>query len=142
MAFPKIIQIPEGDEGALQYHYKRTEVSSAQILTLNSAPLELVEAPGAGYVLSPMEMIIDYQFETIAYATNTRLQLINDSADVYMNDDGPLPSIIDYISIGSVPLFPTPAHENESLRLTVNTGDPTAGDGTLTIHLWYIKLLL
>ena len=142
MPDPKIIQFPLGLTENLQYHYTKVVVSSAEILALNSVPKTLVAAPGAGYLLMPIGIVIDYDYGTITYATNTDLALTNDSGDEIRKVDNVLTQVADFTSMGVVPLFPATGRKNESLKLRVNTGDPTAGNGSLTVYLWYINLEL
>ncbi|GAG67338.1 unnamed protein product [marine sediment metagenome] len=142
MAVPKIIQIPEGDEGALQYHYKRTEVSSAEILTLNSVPLELVEAPGTGSILMPITAIVKYYYGTIVYATNLNLIILLDNGTIVLNFNNLISLGADTVMFSGTGTLAPAQLENEGIELSVQTGDPTAGDGTLVVHLWYINIVL
>lgn len=142
MAVPKIIQIPEGDEGALQYHYRRIEVSSAEILTLFSAPKELVEAPGVGYILMPINAVAFMHFGTIAYDnTNDDPEIKTATGTKNMGFTNILSEVADKIMFQPLGLATGAQVENEALILTEDV-DPTLGDGTLTIYLWYIKLEL
>jgi len=140
MPLPKIIEIPIGDSGALQYHYVAKHISSAEILTLNSVPVELVAAPGAGKALIMVKAMASLSYGTLAYATNTTLQFENDSGD----DQGSLAGVLNNGSdIMKLWLdHSSEIKENEALNLSVVGGDPTAGDGTLDIYLWYINLVL
>ena len=143
MALPKIIQIPEGDEGALQYHYKRLVLTSAQILTSFATPIEIVAAPGAGKILAPIFAIAQTNYGTITYATNTSLYVYWNSV---LDSLGPisLARTEDYIQIlnDAIAADVLAIFENQNLTLKTQTGNPTAGDGTLTVYLWYIILLL
>ncbi len=141
MAVPKIIQIPEGDEGALQYHYKRIPVDSAAILTLFSAPKELVEAPGAGYILMPIHSIVKLNFGTIAYGNvnndpQIKVQGATDYIMVFINI---LSEAADFRMFRAIREINIDQPENAAIILTEDA-EPTLGDGTLVIHLWYIKL--
>ena len=143
MPDPKIIQFPLGLRENLQYHYTKVEVSSAEILTLFSAPVSLVAAPGAGYILIPINAIVEYHFGTVAY-DNT-----NDSPDIKNNGDAGysmhfadiLSGVADKIMFQPLGNSTTARTENTALVLTEDV-DPTLGDGTLTVYLWYINLEL
>ena len=145
MALPKIIQFPLGDTENLQYHYTKVNISSAEILALNSTPVTLVTAPGAGYVLMPINAIVKMNFGTIVYGANTDLGIVHDGLTTQLL---PLAALINRASdwIKFIPLceqgYSAATSENKSLDLLCDTGDPTGGDGNLDIYLWYIKLLL
>ncbi len=143
MAVPKIIQIPEGDEGALQYHYKRLVLTSADILTSFATPIEIVAAPGANKMLIPIEMIARTDYGTGTYATNTTLRLLWNSVTQAW-DTIDLARTEDYIQIENYyDVVSVEANVvNQNLTLQTQTGNPTAGDGTMTIYLWYIILTL
>lgn len=146
--YPKIIKYPVGDVYHLQWHYKKIEISSAEILTLNTSPVELAPAPGLGKVLKAENIVIKYDYVTAAYATNTKLLIVNGTTNEeqwgmvnvinqvissikgFINDNSAAPHSVQMLK------------ENQSLDLMVETGNPTAGDGTLTVYLWYINLEL
>lgn len=143
MPDPKIIQFPLGLTENLQYHYTKVEIGSGNILTLNSAPFTLVTAPGAGFLLVPIFGVGINNFGTIAYATNTQLDVILQGINIQLLNMGGL------INIAADKITSTPGGnneltggENKALMLKERIGDPTAGDGTLTIYLWYINLEL
>ncbi len=142
MAFPKIINIPEGDEGALQYHYKRVEVSSAEILTANSAPLELVEAPGAGYILIPILAVWNYDFVSVVYGANVDLDIRLDTGGIILQQAGLIALGANRIVFSGIGTLGGAQIANNAIILTEPSGDPTGGDGTLTISLWYVILKL
>ena len=143
MALPKIIQIPEGDEGALQWHYKRVEVSSAEILTLFSAPKELVEAPGAGKMAAPIHAICKYHFVTTPYDNvNDDIQINTEGAATYLIIfNNMLSRVADWRGVRSIRQLDIDQPENARIILTEDV-DPTGGDSTLTVYLWYIILTL
>lgn len=143
MAEPKIIQFPIGDVHHLQWRYKKVGVSSAEILTLNSAPKELVPAPGAGYVLIPVVAVVGYIFNTAPYDTNVALTIIHsgDIQELIQIED-----LIDQLANRTMVCHPSTkvitSGINKALELTELIGDPATGSGTLTIYLWYINLEL
>lgn len=142
MAIPKVIQIPIGDQTVLQYHYKQIEISSAEILTLNSAPPELVEAPGAGKILMPIHSIAKLHYGTVAYdGINNDPEIKTATGTKNMGFSNILSEVADKIIFQPLLSSSEAQAENEALILTENV-DPTLGDGTLTIYLWYIILEL
>jgi len=121
--------------------YVKIEVSSAEILAINTSPKQLVAAPGAGKVLILQHIVVYYHFSVAAYATNTNIDIRNTTGTNYLQD---LHSIINEIADRIVETgrqYP-PLIVNEPLILTEPTGNPTGGSGTLTIYLWYKEITL
>ena len=143
MPDPKIIQFPLGLRENLQYHYTKVEVSSAEILTLFSAPVSLVAAPGAGKILIPINAICSYNFVTTAYGNVNDDPIIKNQGDVGYSIvfSNILSEVADKIMFQPLGNSTTARTENTALVLTEDA-DPTLGDGTLTIYLWYINLEL
>lgn len=119
-------------------------ISSAQILALNTTPLDLVAAPGAGKIILPLQAIANYTFLTGAYTTNLTLQLLQDTGtQPLMTNDNVLGH-----SASNIGLFEpnatalTQIVANKKLQVKVATGDPAAGSGSLKIQLAYIVLTL
>ena len=144
MPDPKIIQFPLGLRENLQYHYTKVEVSSAEILTANSAPITLVAAPGAGKMLIPIIVSYFYDYATAVYATNTELDVYHSTGVIKLNQiAGVIDQAADRYGIShSANVHISNITPNEALILKGPVGDPTGGGGTLTIYLWYINLEL
>lgn len=109
-------------------------LSSAQILALNSTPQTLVAAPGAGKIIMPLRYVWQYTFVTAAYATNTSLRAMYSA----MNSD----TLVNLAAVASALGFydatanTTPV-DNTALKISVSGGDPTAGDSTVKIQVYY-----
>jgi len=122
--------------------HNRIPITSADILTLNSVPIELVPAPPVGYALMLYKVSSKITFNTTAYATNTNLQ-INTGDMIHAESDAILPALgTRHYAIGNY--APTVAGltnqyiENSAMMLTVETGDPTAGDSNIVLYIYYI----
>lgn len=140
MPDPKIIQFPLGLTENLQFHYTgKINVSSAEILQLNSVPKELVVAPGAGYILMPIHAIVKYHFGTISYATNLNVILGLDTGALILTFSNLINQVVDAVRFSNAGILGNNQPENEGIELSVQIGDPTAGDGNLDVYLWYIK---
>ena len=116
---------------------KKVSLSSAQILLLNTTPIELVEAPGADKAIVVQDIIYDLDFITAAYTGNTVLEVeysgqsgsittmnsvLNSAADITRTSQG----------IGTYTMF-----KNNAIDLTVQNGDPSTGSGTMNIYITY-----
>lgn len=114
--------------------YTEISLSSAQILNINSTPQTLVAAPGVGYIIRPIDFISKYTYGTTTYATNVFLRAYyNTSTNYYQIAD--ISKLTDYMIINrSSDIVPL---ENKSIKITEPSGNPTTGDGTIIIGIWY-----
>lgn len=113
-------------------------VSSAEILALNTTPKELIAAQGSGKLLFIQNMLIDYTYAAAAYATNTTLRFTLSSNVL------DAPNVINQTSdrvrgtsLVAPPLGAKADFTNQPFNLTVASGNPTAGSGTLDITIYY-----
>ena len=115
-------------------YYTEISLSSAQILSSNGTPIQLVAAPGAGKVIVPEKYIVQFIWNSIAYATNIdfKVRFPTGSSGSIMALDGVASknSIIGSIDYGS-------AIANEKLEVYTNTGNPTAGNSTMKVGVYY-----
>jgi len=58
----------------LKVFTKRTELTSAQVLALNTTPISLVADPGAGYGIVVHRITGAVDYNSAAYATNTTVE--------------------------------------------------------------------
>jgi hypothetical protein len=115
----------------------KVSLSAAQILSLNSSPVQLVAAPGANKVVQVLSVLFKYTFVSAAYATNTTLQ-IKLGSDVYVAV-GSVISETHTFWEGIIPFDFVSAADiaNQPVTITVQTGNPTAGNSTLKVYLSY-----
>ena len=123
--------------------YIKVELNSAQILDSFTTPIEAVATPGAGKILVPTLIVAKTNYGTVTYTTNTSMWLMWDSATTVL-DSINLARTEDYIQMEhEVSLNAVLANfENKNLTFKTLTGNPTAGDGTMTFYLWYKILTL
>lgn len=124
--------------------YATLTIPTASVLTLNSVPLTIVAAQGSGKSIVVVQSAVQMVYNSVAYATNTTLQLLVSTATVAQV------SATSYLAAAATRfwLLPTQASgaantsvvSNQPLTVTVATGDPTAGDSPLVVHVWYIVL--
>jgi len=114
-------------------------LSSAQVLALNTTPITLVGAV-SGYAIEVVSASVNVEFNTTAYATNTGMLLITDTA-TSQQGNADIGATIAQIGkfriteVGSPSL--TQLITNKALTVTVDSGDPTAGDSEITVHVTY-----
>ena len=118
-------------------------IPTASVLTLNATPLDIVAAPGAGYAIEVVAASYKLTYNSIAYATNTRLQLITDTADVAQSSSvstalaATVTQMSDINTINNPTALQTKIIENKSLKVQVSTGNPTAGNSDIKVYVLY-----
>jgi hypothetical protein len=115
----------------------KVDVSSAEILALFTTPKQLVAAPGSGKMILPISAMYYVHAGGIAYATNTDLS-ISLSGTISTTVDAPLSSASNKIEVVA-PVFTNnnATAINAALFVRASGGNPTAGNGTLTVYVTY-----
>jgi hypothetical protein len=113
--------------------YAEISLSSAELLNLYTTPKTIVSAPGSGKIVLPLAYVVNFIYASIAYATNTSLRSRNPTGTtVSLFNINAGSSSITKLDGGSIT-----AIENEKLEIFVNAGNPTAGDSTMTVGVYY-----
>ncbi len=121
---------------------KKVTIESADILTLNSTPVEIVAAPGAGKTIEVISVQGKMNFAGAAYATHTELDVFDTtSGDVLFKDT----SILLAAAADINAQLPANANagaglevtEDGSVSVTVAAGDPATGGGDLNLYITY-----
>jgi len=116
-------------------------ISSADVLTLNSTPITIVGAV-AGYAIEVVSASVKIDFNSAAYATNTTLIVLTGGAtDSQYRIGGSLAATVSTHRVGVPNSISTASAtqliENADLLVSVDTGDPTAGDSDITVFVNY-----
>lgn len=118
---------------------KKITIATTDVVAMNAIPYALVAAPGAGYaleVISATARIATYA--GVAYATNTTLQIITDTATIAQaSNTTTLPAVAATIDNFSLTAGLGNIIENKALMAKVATGNPTAGTSNIIIYLTY-----
>jgi hypothetical protein len=113
-------------------------ISSAQILTLNSNPVQLIPAPGAGLIIEVVSAAVRV-FGGAPYATNTNLQLKSGIGPSWQCDC--LASSLERrYSFDQIPLVSELFNQlgvNTALTIAVENADPTAGNFAIEVYVLY-----
>ena len=131
-----------GDSGieCIQGTAKLT-IATADVLTLNTTPIQIVAAPSAGYAIEVISASMKMVYVSATYATNTILELItagatNRQAETQIkNSASTIRRFADATTLGSATAIQL--IDNAALNVTVASGDPTAGDSEITIYVTY-----
>ena len=131
-----------GDSGieCIQGTAKLT-IATADVLHLNTTPIEIVAAPGAGYAIEVISASLKMVYNSATYATNTSLELLtagatnSQASTVIKNSASTIRRFADATTLASATA--TQLVENAALNVTVASGDPTAGDSDITVYVTY-----
>lgn len=122
----------------------KINVTSAQVLQLNSTPVELIAAPGAGKAIFLVSAAASMTFNSIAYSANGTLQIRTDTAtaaQMTWGGNGFLFSSVTTASRGTYAINSsttgTQVISNKALNLSVDTGNPANGNSDISIYLTY-----
>lgn len=127
-------------QAGIEYGFLKVAIPTADCLTLNSVPITILTAPGAGKSVM-LNGIPSYSltFAAAAFATNTTLNLLIDTAtlgtnQLYEVDISQAASTI--IDMTKVAVAVGPQYiANKALVLQLETGDATGG-GTSSITMY------
>ena len=121
-------------------------LTSDQIKALNSTPITLVSAPGAGKLVIVYEVILKNTFVTTAYTGANALELrYTDASGAKVSADIANTFInlvaTGYASVKGVVTALTPV-ANAPIVVTVPTANPATGDGTISGFIKYHTVTL
>lgn len=119
-------------------------IVTGSVLTLNATPITIVAAPGAGLAIEVVRASAELQFNSVAYATFGLLHLTTATAtrEQFIIGTALLFGSLSKIIIGDSITFNAGAADtqiiaNQALTVTVNAGDPTAGDSPIIVRVMY-----
>jgi hypothetical protein len=117
-------------------------LTAAEVKALYTTPLALVAAPGAGKVISVVEVFAKYVFGTTAFTGSNNLEFrytSSSGAKVTADIDAALllaASGTNYRKVSPIEAEITPV-ANAPIVIGVPTGNPAQGLGALTITVYY-----
>jgi len=121
--------------------YKTIKITSAEALLLNSAPKELVAAPGAGRAIEFVGAVLHLDYGTATYASNGTLTVRTATSNSVLS--GVLAAAEFLHSTADKIATMVPASTgigldiNEAIELYVPSGEIDTGDSTLTAIVAY-----
>jgi hypothetical protein len=125
--------------------YKTVTIGTADVLTGNSTPVEVIGAV-AGKIIMPLFVLTTLTYNSAAYTTNLRTQIIyNGATDAlletptqFLGGTTTKTVLMDVNTINGA--TDTQVLSNAALNWSVQTGDPLAGDSDITLSIVYILL--
>jgi hypothetical protein len=117
-------------------------IPSASVLTLFTTPYLLIPSPGAGYYIQVLTAACKVNFNSIAYAVSTTLNIYTDTATrvqhVFSNA---LNATVSRIGVsaqqGVSGAADTQLISNKGIYLTAQAANPTLGNSDIIIYLTY-----
>lgn len=115
---------------------KTVAISSAEILALNTTAVTLLPAPATGYAYDITEATLLYYHNTSSYALPGNI-LIREGTRQIINFGTTMTSrTVNSIQKGAMQTASS-SYGSGSLNLYAQTGNPTAGNGTFSVVLYY-----
>ncbi len=145
MALAQLAYSTAAGRRACPVYCAELSITTAQVLALNSTPLEIVAAPGAGYAIQVMAASAKITYNSIPYATNISLVLISDTStnEQAVWTAGFLDSNSTLISPAQLSnIVGDVLKENEGLNVMVATDNPTAGNSGIKVYVKYMIIQL
>tara|TARA_R110000868_G_scaffold103241_7_gene284412 strand:+ start:1364 stop:3337 length:1974 start_codon:yes stop_codon:yes gene_type:complete len=135
-----LLGVGGGGGGALS---KKVTISSAQLLTINSAPVLVIDAPGAGNYIDILSVAYKYNYIAPAYNMNGGvLALITDGAggrqitwpnsSLLAQTNDVFQHVNTYEASNSDALI-----TNKAVYFEAKTANPTGGNGTIELDIYY-----
>lgn len=114
----------------------KVSMANGEVLALNTTPKTLVSAPASNILAIPRGIILRHNYLTAPFDTNTTLQLKIGSVIVDLTTTILTASATQVDEEVSIPLFANVAAAT-AVELTVKTGNPATGGGSLDAWLMY-----
>lgn len=128
-----------GAGGNSKIYQTKVTLTAAQIKALNSTPVTLVPAPGAGKVVSIVEINGYLNYGTTQYTGNNNVELrYTDGSGAKVTGDLAYAWLLGAASaaVKAVAAAVTPV-VNAAVVAAVPSANPTAGDSTVTLEIFY-----
>jgi hypothetical protein len=137
-----------GNPGRIEYRRLETNLTSAQLLALNTTAVPLVPAPGVGYMIVPRFIKMTFVAGSVAYLDggggDITFQLGTGITQALANNNIVLVTVSPNRRVQFLPwtgfidtAANPPAEDNGALTITKATGNLTAGNGTMSVMVEY-----
>jgi len=121
----------------------KVSLTSAEILQLFTTPKVIIAAPGAGKLIQPIYVTYRMNYLTAAYATNVIMNLQYDIVQYVIGTNTAVSASTDTIVRKNTDdISHNFAAVNKGIALQMQTGNPTAGGGSLDVYILYTIIAL
>ena len=119
----------------------QVNLTSAQMLSINTTPVQLVPYPGYNNIIVPIGYVVDYTFGTTAYATASSFSIMEGSSTIAslrntINQGSSFISEFQFSANSTTTNYNATLLANNELNITA-TVNPTSGDGTFKVTVFY-----
>lgn len=129
--------------------YRTVQIPTASVLTLNTVPIQIVPAPGAGKLIVPTMMIASMVYNSTTYSTNSGgASLIYGTAGAGTSTGFTVTQAFLQASTGTnvqvinqasaATYLPAATDVNVPLTLIAASSDPTTGNSDLYIRVYFM----
>lgn len=114
-------------------------LTSAQILALNTTPITVIPAPGAGQLIQVDNAVLRLNFNTTAYTGTNAIQFSYTNGSGAVVTASPPASFLNSVATAfyCAPDAAVLAVVNAPVVVSVPTANPAAGNSTLSIEVFY-----
>ena len=116
------------------------DITSAQVLALNTTPLTIVPAV-SGYAIEAVSASVKVTYNSTPYATNTDINVVCSGATQSQLKDNVLAASVSTVRkllpASGLSATDTQLISNAALLVSVGTGDPTAGNSPIKVFVNY-----
>jgi hypothetical protein len=136
---------PPGPPEAVGLNRKVVAITSAQLLAIKDTPIQLLPAPGAGYMNVPIALLIDMQNGSVQYTDAGGAVSITQGSwtqalaanTIFLGATSTRNhQLVDFAALATA--ASTPTNENAALTLAKATNNFAAGNGTALVTVLYL----
>ena len=121
--------------------YTETDITSAQVLTLNATPVEVVPSPGSGYVVEFISAVCILDYNTATYASNGVMSFQYGGGGTTVSDSVAAAAFLhqadDCIEVVQALSAEVELTANKGIEVTVATGEVDTGNSPIRIKVAY-----
>lgn len=117
---------------------KKVTITAAELLTANSSPINLIDAPGSGKALKVIDVMVRFNYGTVAFdgANGTVNFNIDTATDDYFEYADLLSQTANSLGFAFGNDFPEKTVENQEFHF-ISNNDSTVGDSTVDVYINY-----
>lgn len=122
-------------------------LTSAEILSLHTTPIEIIPAQGAGTFISVLYVLYSMTYNTTPYATDTTLRIVYNDNPIYTTiaSNGILAysqNQLTRLYAGNINTGGAISIINSAVMAYAPISNPTAGDSDVTVNVFYSVITL
>lgn len=126
----------------------KVSLSTAQLRTLGTVPVEAIPAPGAGKAILVHSFVVKLNFGTVGFSSNGICATVESIPAITTKVQALIPAVVGNTynviksCIGYGSGNPENVKENEAILLVADSDDINSGDGTADVYMTYEEITL